>query len=67
MLIFKANKRFIPSLLSLKFRYGELTYTNSIESQSEFTKIPTFRLIDLDGKLISKPTSAEPAYLGKIL
>ena len=43
------------SLIAKVFRsYGELTYTNEIKVQSEFEKVPTHRVIDLDGKLINK-------------
>jgi hypothetical protein len=37
---------------SLRQPYGELSFTHSFQPQSEFTKVPTFRAMDLDGKLL---------------
>jgi hypothetical protein len=34
------------------FRYGELSYTTTLQAQSEFPRVPTFRLLDLDGNLL---------------
>ena len=47
--------------------YGELTYTNTLQAQSEFNKIPTYRLIDLDGKLLDTKHQYDAKYLAKIL
>lgn len=38
------------------FNYGELTYTTSLQAQSEFPRVPTFRLLDLDGNLLDNKT-----------
>jgi hypothetical protein len=37
---------------SLRQPYGELSFTHSFQPQSEFTEVPTFRAMDLDGKLL---------------
>ena len=38
--------------LTPKNYYGELTYTQSLKKQDSFDRVPTYRLIDLDGKLL---------------
>lgn len=52
---------------TLKQSYGELTYTNTLSPQSEFNKVPTFRLIDLNGQLIVKNHIYDTKLLVKIL
>jgi hypothetical protein len=63
-----ASRRVGTSLrLSLRQRYGELVYTQTLTAQSEFPKIPTYRAIDLDGNLLDRNLHFDPAYLTKIL
>lgn len=39
---------------NIVYSYGELKYTQTINHQNAFDKIPTYRLIDLDGKLLDQ-------------
>lgn len=62
--LLKQSPRFLQSL---KMSYGELTYTNKLQVQSEFGKVPTFRVIDLDGKLVNHEVKYNTEELVKIL
>lgn len=63
-----ARKTLIKGLTnSLKQSYGELVYTNTITHQNSFDKIPTYRLIDLDGKLLDSSHKYDTEKLVKIL
>ena len=58
-----ASRRLGTSLrLSLRQRYGELVYTQTLTAQSEFPKIPTYRAIDLDGNTI-RATPGHPFWV----
>lgn len=46
------QKSYSQLLSRCLFNYGELTYTTSLQAQSEFPRVPTFRLLDLDGNLL---------------
>ena len=62
------QKSYAKSLLtSLKRSYGELVYTQNLITQNEYPKVPTYRLIDLDGNLLDKKIGYDVAYLTKIL
>ena len=52
---------------TLKQSYGELIYTTSLSPQSEFNKVPTYRLIDLNGHLLVKDHTYDTKLLAKIL
>jgi hypothetical protein len=47
--------------------YGELVYTQNLTGQSEFPKVPTYRAIDLDGKLLDNKITYDLAELTKVL
>lgn len=52
---------------SLLQPYGELTFTDKLTSMHTFNKIPTFRLMDLDGNLLDKNHKYDTPLLVKIL
>lgn len=52
---------------SLRHSYGDLIYTNSLSPQSEFPKVPTYRLIDLNGQLLVKDHVYDIKLLVKML
>lgn len=52
---------------ALKHSYGELTFTQNLAAQASFDKIPTYRLIDLDGKLLKNSHSYDTGLLVQIL
>jgi len=52
---------------NLRQSYGELVYTNTLSPQSEFNKVPTYRLIDLNGQLLVKDHIYDTKLLVKIL
>jgi hypothetical protein len=67
-MIYNFVRRTAQRLLTApRFNYGELVYTNQLTSLHEFPKMPTYRAIDLDGNLLDKTISYDPAYLNKIL
>lgn len=47
--------------------YGELVFTQTLTHQHEFGKVPTYRVIDLEGKLIDKKFTYDTQLLAKIL
>lgn len=51
----------------LQYNYGELEYTQTLTAQSEFPKIPTYRVMDLDGNLLDKKVNWDGGYLARIL
>ncbi len=58
----------ITTLTKQIFRsYGELTYTQSLTTQSEFPRVPTYRVIDLQGNLLDSKFKYDTAELTKIL
>jgi hypothetical protein len=52
---------------SLRNSYGELTYTTSLNFENGFNRIPTFRLIDLEGKLLDSSHVYDVPLLTRIL
>lgn len=46
-----------PLLAKLAQNYGDLVYTNELNVQTSFEKVPTFRAYDLDGVLVNKSIS----------
>lgn len=52
---------------TLRQSYGELIYTQNLNHQSEFGKVPTYRVIDLEGQLIDKKFTYDAQLLAKIL
>ena len=56
------RKTFSRALTSLNAQpYGELIYTQSLTTQSEFPKVPTYRVIDLQGNLLDSKTKYDTA------
>lgn len=53
--------------LSLQRCYGELSFTQNLASQASFDKVPTYRLIDLDGKLLKSSHTYDTNLLVRIL
>lgn len=51
----------------LAFSYGELSFTTKLQPQAEFAKIPTFRAIDLEGRLLDKSIPYDTQLLTKVL
>lgn len=51
----------------LTYSYGKLSYTSRLTHLSEFAKIPTFRAIDLEGRLIDKNFSYNVELLTRVL
>ena len=62
------KKTLIRGLISpLGYQYGELTYTQSLYSKDSFEKLPTYRVMDLDGKLLVQDHQYDTQKLLKIL
>jgi hypothetical protein len=51
----------------LAFSYGELKYTNTLQTQTQFSKVETFRTYDLDGKLVNSNVKYNKEELLKVL
>ena len=67
-MIYNFAKRVVRSLnTTLRHSYGELVYTNTLSHQSSFDKVPTYRLIDLDGQLQVKDHVYDTKLLLKML
>lgn len=68
-MIYKIAKAFLkrPLITNLQQPYGDLVYTNTLSPKSEFKKVPTFRLIDLNGQLLVKDHIYDTNLLVKIL
>jgi hypothetical protein len=53
---FIANR--IPKLFNLLnkniYNYGQISFTQQINRQSEFTRVPAYRAYDLQGQLLDK-------------
>lgn len=63
-----ARRTFTKGLLtSLRQSYGELIYTQKLDHTSSFSKVPTYRLIDLEGNLLVKDHKYDTKLLLKIL
>jgi hypothetical protein len=61
------RKPFVQLLSRGVFKYGELTFTTSLQAQFEFPRVPTFRLLDLDGNLLDNKAKYDTQLLTKIL
>ena len=62
------KKTLIRGLVSsLRYQYGELSYTQSLYSKDSFDRVPTYRLMDLDGKLLVNNHQYDTQKLLKIL
>jgi hypothetical protein len=61
------QKPFAQLLSRCVFKYGELTFTTSLQAQFEFPRVPTFRLLDLDGNLLDNKAKYDTQLLTKIL
>ncbi len=48
--IFKNSSIFTKNI----FNYGEIAFTQSLYTQSDYPHIPAYRAYDLDGKLLDK-------------
>jgi hypothetical protein len=68
-MIYKIAKSICRGALTSKLKqfYGELAFTNSFSPQGEFKKVPTYRLIDLNGQLLVKDHIYDTNLLVKIL
>ena len=68
-MIYNFARRALSRQLTTVLRqpYGELTYTQELTHQNEFTKVPTYRVIGLDGQLLDKKFVYDPELLTKIL
>ena len=63
-----ARKALIRGLSQkLNYAYGQLNFTQSITHQNSFDKVPTYRLIDLDGNLLDKNVKYDIDKLVKVL
>ena len=63
-----ARRAFGRGLINnLKHSYGELIYTQDLNAKVEFDKVPTYRVIDLDGKLLIKDFKYDTNLLTKVL
>lgn len=52
---------------SLRYSFGSTVYTQTLNHQNQFEKIPTYRLVDLEGQLLDKSHQYDTALLLKIL
>ena len=67
-MFYNFTKRVTRSLnTALRHSYGELVYTNTLSHQSCFNKVPTYRLLDLNGQLQVKDHVYDTKFLLKIL
>ncbi len=53
--------------LPLQHSYGELVYTQDLIHQQEFSKVPTYRVMDLDGQLLIKDFKYDTELLTRVL
>lgn len=68
-MIYNSLKRLLcrPLLMRRSQPYGELVYTNQLATQSQTPKVPTYRAIDLEGKLLDGKVKYDAEELAKIL
>ena len=67
-MLYNFAKKVVRSLnTTLRQPYGELIYTSTLSPQSAFNKVPTYRLIDLNGQLLVKDHAYDTKMLVKIL
>lgn len=52
---------------SFRQSFGSTVYTQTLKHQNQFEKIPTYRLVDLEGQLLDKNHQYDSALLLKIL